>query len=309
MSFDPRGERLMALLGGRKRPIVWDTRNDPRAVADLRRDAGLLAPAARNGRVLRIADAAEHAYLRAHDPGAWPDALPRPPLNVARRLGEALVPARSAQATPLQLDLTDFYSLTTETFRSAADTVLMNTRGLPVGLVTLDGFDYDIRGGVELRTRPMTGNGEVRPGDVQSAVSGIRVPAVPIAALHVLMLAALPLPEPHEREYARIRLHYRGGGEATLSIRTQRDVPGMTGHDRPTPIGWADNDLVSVGVLPIQTFPNPRLANPHPERIVESLDLEGSEEGWSEPVFIAVTIEPVIARAESGTNKMQGGVK
>ena len=309
MSFDPRGERLMALLGGRKRPVVWNTRDDPRPVAQLRRDAGLLAPAPRAARVLRVADAAEHAYLRAHDPGAWPDIPPRPPMRVARQVGEASVPMRSAQASPLQLDLTGVYSLTTETFRSAADTVLMNTRGLPVGLVTLDGVEYDIRGGVELRTRPMTGTGEVRADDIQSVVSGIRVPAVPISALHVLMLAALPLAEPQEREYARIRLHYRGGGEAVLSVHTQRDVPGMTGHDRPTPIGWTDNDLAAIGVLPIQQFSNPRLANPHPERIVESLSLESSEAGWSEPVFIAITAEPVIAAAKSGSKQVQEGIK
>ena len=93
-------ERLVALLGGRKRPIVWDTRDDPRAVQDLRRDASLLALPPRAGRVLRISDAAEHAYLRAHDPGAWPDVAPRPPLSVARRVGDALVPARSARASP-----------------------------------------------------------------------------------------------------------------------------------------------------------------------------------------------------------------
>jgi hypothetical protein len=72
-----------------------------------------------------------------------------------------------------------------------------------------------------------------------------------------------------------------------------------------------------IGVLPIQQFAAPRLANPHPDRIVESLDLEASEEGWSEPVFIAITAEPVdpaqgrpvIAEVNSGSKPVQGGVK
>jgi hypothetical protein len=256
-----------------------------------------------------MADAAERANLRAHDPGAWPEVAPRPELPVARWIEGAPVLARTAAMTPLQLDLTQVYSLTTQAVRSEADTVLMTTRGVPLGMATLDGVAYDVRGGVELRSRPMTGNGAVHAGDIQPSVSGIRVPAVPIAALHVLMLAQFALPEPSEREYARVRLHYRGGGQATLSIRTQRDVPGMTGHDRPTPIGWAENELATIGVLPIQQFASPRLANPHPERIIESLDLEDSEEGWSEPVFLAITAEPVIATDESGTNTVQRGVK
>jgi hypothetical protein len=120
-----------------------------------------------------------------------------------------------------------------------------------------------------------------------------------VAAFHALLFISLPVPEPNEREWARIRLHYRDGGEAVLPIRTQREVPGMTLNDRPTPIGWATNAYNNVGVLPIQTYSNPRLANPHPEKIVASMDLEQSDAGWSEPVFIAVTAEPVIAAANS----------
>jgi len=313
MAFDARGEHVMALLGAGKRRFVWNTPDDDRAIEQLRRDAGLLAPAPRTGRVLRMADAAERASLRAHDPGAWPAVPEHPALTAARWIDDAPVPPRSARTSPLQLDLTPAYTMTTRTFRSAADTVLMSTFGLPLGLATLDGIDYDIRGGVELRPRPMTGYGVLHAGDLRPEVSGIRTPAMPIAALHVLLLAPFALPEPNEREYARIRLHYRGGGQALLPIRTQRDVPGMTGHDRPTPIGWTHNELAAIGVLPVQQFAAPRLANPHPDRIVESLDLEASEEGWSEPVFIAITAEPidpaqskpVIAGRNSGSNPVQ----
>jgi WD40 repeat protein len=304
MAFDAHGEHLLALMGGKRR-FVWNTPDDSRALEDLRRDAALLAPGSRSGRVLRLADAPERAYLRAHDTGAWPLAPPRPAPVAARWIDGAPILPRSTHTSSLQLDLTPAYSMTTRTFRSSADTVLLSTYGLPVGLATLDGVDYDIRGGVELRPRPMSGHGVLHDGDLQPGVAGIRTPAVPIAALHVLMLASFAIPEPNEREYARIRLHYRDGGQAVLSIRTQRDVPGSTGHDRPTPVGWAHNDLAVIGVLPIQQFSAPRLANPHPERIVESLDLEASEEGWSEPVFLAITAEPVIAPEKSGTSQVR----
>ena len=309
MSFDDGGEHLLALTALGKKSYVWNVSMDGRATADLRLDAGLLAPAPRSGRVLRMADAAEHTYLRAHDPGVWPPTSPRPALAAARYVEGAPVPLRSAVADPLQLDLTGFYTTTPFTVRNLTDTVLVNTAVLPMGIATLDGVDYDIRGGVELRAKALAGGIANRAGDVQPAARGIRVPPVPIAGLHVLMLAALALPEPQEREYARIRLHYRDGGEAVLSIHTQRDVPGMTGHDRPTPIGWEDEGYATVGILPLQTFANPRLTNPHPERIVESLDLEGSDAGWSEPVFVAITAEPVIVGGNSGSSGLQEGVK
>jgi WD40 repeat protein len=309
LTFDDAGERLLALTGLGKNSFVWNVSMDARATAELRRDAGLLAPAPRTGRVLRLPDAAEHAYLRSHDPGGWPPTTARPSLAVARYVEGAPVPRRSALADPLQLDLTDFYTTTPFTVRNMTDTDMVNTAILPMGIATLDGIDYDIRGGVELRSRAMAGGNATRARDVQPASRGIHVPPVPISGLHVLMLATLALSEPQEREYARIRLHYHGGGEAVLSIHTQRDVPGMTGHDRPTLVGWEDAGYAVVGVLPIQTFASPRLANPHPERIVDSLDLEGSDSGWAEPVFIAITAEPVIPAGASESNQSQGGVE
>ena len=299
ISFDDAGEHLLALTGEGKKSYVWNVSMDGRTAAALRRDASLLAPAPRTGRVLRMADAAEHVYLRSRDPGYWRPTSTRPAFAVARYVEGTPVPQRGALAGPLQLDLTDFYTTTPFTVRNLTDTVLVNTSNLPIGIATLDGIDYDIRGGIELRMNRLTG-AATRAGDFPNAARGVRVPPIPIAAFHVLMLATLAVSEPQEREYARIRLHYRGGGEAELSIHTQRDVPGMTSHDRPTPGGWEYPGYSIVGVFPIQMFANPRLANPHPERIVESLDLEGSSAGWSEPVFIAITAEPVIPVAHSG---------
>ena len=299
MAFDAAGQRLLALSGMGKKSYIWNVSMDGRAITALRRDADLLAPAPSTGRVLRMADAAEHAYLRSHDPGLWPPTSGYTALAAARYVEGAPVPRRSALASPLQLDLTDFYTTTPFTNRNLTDTVLMSTANLPMGIATLDGVDYDIRGGIELRMNRLTGIA-TRTGDFPNEARGVRVPPIPISAFHVLMLANFPVSESLEREYARIRLHYRGGGESVLSIHTQRDVPGMTSHDRPTPVGWEYPGYSIVGVVPIQMFASPRLANPHPERIVESLDLEGSSAGWSEPVFIAITAEPVIPVANSG---------
>jgi hypothetical protein len=285
--------------------IAWSVRADHRPVEELRRDADLLAPAPRTRRVLRLADAAEHAYLRGHDPGAWQPGDTRPMLASARSVSSAPVPLRASQLSPLLLDLTDHYTMTQFMVRKQTDTVLAGMGDVPSGVATLDGIDYDIRGGIELRMSS-SADGTARGNELRAKAIGIRVPPLPVAALHILLLATYAESEPTERTYANVRLHYRDGGEAVLPIRAQRDVPGMTDHDRPTPVGWATNAFAAVGILPLQVFSNPRLANPHPERIIATLDLEASTEGWSEPVFIAITAEPVIPSTDSRMSAQEG---
>jgi len=304
LSFDAGGEHLLARMGSTHRLFAWPTGVDRRPLPELQRDAELLAASPRTRRVLRMADPTERATLRARDPGAWPLREPLPqPDAIAYVSGDPLW-ARSPHATPLQLDLSDHFTVTASGSGSVADSVLTGTYSLPQGIATLDGVDYDIRGAVELRGAVRAQGGHEKKGRAE----GIRVPATPLAALDVLTYASFPVPEPGERVYARIRLHYRDGSVAVLPIRTQREVPGMTRNDRPTPIGWSINDLARIGVLPIQVMGSPRLVNPHPEKIIATLDLEAGD-GWSEPVFIAITAEPVIAAGKSGSNQVQEGVK
>ncbi|MBS0569757.1 MAG: protein kinase [Proteobacteria bacterium] len=291
LSFDPQDQRLLARLGLTHLLVAWPVRADERSVAQLRRDADLLAPAPRTRRVLTMVDPEQHAYLRSHDAGAWKRKEPRPAFAIARDVAGAPVPQRDPHASPLLLDLTDYYTMTPYSIRREADAVLLSTVNVPGGVVRLDGVDYDIRGGIELRST-RAGNRALGT-DLRPRATGIHVPAVPIAALHVLMATSLPVPEPNERTYANVRLHYRDGSEALLPIRIQREVPGMSDTDRPTPIGWAADDLAVIGMPQAQVYSNPRLPNPHPERIIASLDLEtDTSGGWSAPIFIAITAEP-----------------
>ena len=127
-----------------------------------------------------------------------------------------------------------------------------------------------------------------------------RVPPVPIAALHILMYAPSETPVGTEVDYAYVRLHYRDGSEARLPIRTQREVPGWTQRDKPVPIGWAEDlELTKLGLEREKFDSNPRLPNPHPERIIASIDLETGRRRGSQPIFFAVTAEPVIAADKS----------
>jgi len=99
-----------------------------------------------------------------------------------------------------------------------------------------------------------------------------------------------------------LRVHYRDGGEALLPIRTQREVPGMTGHDEPTPVVWVRGVFLTlIGLSRQELTSNPRLPNPHPERLVASIDLEAATLGWANPMFFAVTAEPVTTSGNDGT--------
>jgi hypothetical protein len=116
------------------------------------------------------------------------------------------------------------------------------------------------------------------------------------------MTVSTPTPIADERTVARVRLHYRDGSQALLPIRTQREVPGYTAHDRPVPLAWAQ-----LGALPTSgsrdlVLSAPRLPNPHPERLIRSLDLEVADRGrLNRYVCLGVTVEPVTSASDSRT--------
>jgi len=292
LEFDPEGRSLLARLGRSRCWFVWPIGSDKRSLDALRLDADLLSPSIEGPRLLRMTSEDEHARLRARDPGAWAAHDARPMPAMARIALQNAIPQRDPDTNPLLLDLTSGYTLGPLSTRKGTDTVLTDIVDLPVGVARLDGVDFDIRGGIELRQLG-AGNGS---HTLRSAATGFSVPPVPVAAFHVLMFTALALPEPSERLYANVRLHYRDGTQALLPIRTQREVPGMTDRDRPTPVGWAAvKRLMMIGEFHDQIYSNPRLPNPYPEKLIASVDLETSNSGWAEPVFIAVTAEPVRA--------------
>ncbi len=206
------------------------------------------------------------------------------------------------------LDLTEVYTLAPESIVSQLFHMSSFMRGMPLGVIRLDGADYDVRGLVELTWR---GHGQdANPDSAPIQATGIRVPQIPIAAFHLLLNAIQNTPQTDEVTYANIRLHYTDGSSAMLPIRAQREVPGGTDADRPTPFAWAIGDLARlVGDLDQGMISSPRLLNPHPERLIATLDLEPSYDTFSQPVFFAVTAEPVIAGADLGTRSREAEAK
>ena len=295
LAFSPDGRHL---LGRTLRGywVHWRIGADMRALGDI------AAGPDRLGRDFNRAPvrpgAAERAALRASDPGAWrqPESPPSP--RIARWLGGLPIPARAPDTSPLLLDMTAIYDFGPETVHNNYFAVLPSLRPRPVGVQRIAGIDYDLRGMTQIDGRhPDHG-------------VGVPVPAVPIAALHLLMTVSIPIPIADVQTVANVRLHYVDGSEAVLPIRTQREVPGYTAHDMPVPLAWAQyGGMPTLGVRDL-VISAPRLPNPHPERLIRSLDLELGEHGVVFPsLYLAITAEPVIPARFSRSTETQGAVR
>ena len=286
--------------------LLWPIAADFRSLAEMKDDAVLLGRVSGRRQVLQVPSPAERERLHERDPGAWTAPEPRPIPGSVRDVAGAPIPARDPHASPLMLDLTAVHTLAPETVASTISHTIGTMRGMPIGVLRLDGIDYDVRGEVELRSRRSGEQEGANEDSPPTRARNIHVPQIPIAAFHVLMLAFRDTPQPVVATYADIRLHYRDGGSAVLPILTQRDVPGWTGADLPTPFAWAIGDRHRLlGDLHQGMISSPRLANPHPERLVTTLELETADDTSAEPVFFAVTAEPVIAGADLGSKSYE----
>lgn len=290
LAFSPDGRWLLGRTTLQE-TVLWPIPPDPRPVPEIESELAWMGDLAAADGSIRSPSAQDRSALRRRDPGPWRADAPRPSApKVDTQLGA--IPARLGDADPMQLDLTSVYNVPPN---SAAifETNIGNNQ-IPFGLMRIKGVGYDVRGAIELHQPGSSAMQFAAP----DRVTGIEVPAIPIAAFHVLLFASQPAEVADERTYARLRIHYRDGGEAVVAIRTQRDVPGMTRQDRPVPLGWAWNEYYRLTGYPDPAiFSDPRLENPDPERLVATIDLEVGDETFSAPVFFAITAAPVIRAA------------
>jgi len=288
-----------SLVGCEATCALWPLPVDTRPVEELRTQTqGLNSrPPVGGEHLLQVPSTQERVALRGTDPGPPIADAATPIPRVARYIDGFPVLARDPAASPLLLDLTEAYTRAPE---AVDDYTSVKAGDIGVrGIVRLDGVDYDARGAVETRR-----TGRRSDARTPTRFKGIRVPPTPIAAFHVLMYASQAIPTSEVRDYAYLRVHYTDGASALLRIRTQREVWGSTSHDAPTPVGWVTGRiLVLLGSSKLELYNNPRLPNPHPEKLIATIDLEAADEGFSEPMFYAVTAEPVIAAADNGNEK------
>ena len=297
LAFAADGKRLLArTLQGRW--MVWPIAPERRPVKEIATEIARLGIDNESPQRVSTSAASIRVLQRARDPGPWPAPDSRPALEPARLTRDGFpIPLRGPASGPLQLDLTQAYNRAPDGIRNTFFSVRSQMRPYPAGVQRIAGIDYDMRGMSEV--------GAIDSDSANVEMRCAAVPAVPVAAVHVLLTPVLVAPVAGELATVAVRLHYRDGGQAVLPLRTQREVPGYNGHDERVPYVFGPALATTVLGLPSETLVAPRLANPEPARLVRCLDVLPLKE--REPVLLyAVTVEPlspVISSAVSRTDR------
>jgi WD40 repeat protein len=289
LSFSDDGHRLLARTTGGQW-LLWPIRGETRPARDLLAKLARLGTDRESQQALRVPGMAERAALRRRDPGRWPAPAIRPSPPIASRgpATDMAIPARAPGTPDLLLDLGTQYNFAPDTWRNSFYNIRPNMRPYPGGVQRMAGIDYDLRGMVQLGTPPPS-------GPSSRAIDCQPVPPIHAAALHLLVMASLRSPDPDGRTVAYLRLRYRDGSSAVLPIRTGSEVPGFAGQDQTVPSAFAVNVAGPILGLEGETLSAPRLANPHPERLIRCLDLHATAAIRPLLVF-AITVEPVTPR-------------
>ena len=291
LAFSPVDDQLLARdLQGRW--VVWRIAKDTRPISSLQRIAELLN-AATGQPVLRESTVVGELFKAE----AWRAPEVRPEIPSTRFVHGNAIPARAPGTSPLLLDLTSVYNTAPGSRFSQMRAVVPSISEQPLGTVRIEGIDYDLRGVAQLQP---VGAREAGIGFPPTA-NGISVPPLPIAAFDVLLLAGMDAPIPKGVVEAQLRVHYVDGGVAVLPMRSGVELPGDLEQQQGVPTGWVHGDMLRLmGYTQQILLSNPRLPNPHPERLIASIDLE-TVSSAATPAFFAVTAEPVIDRGRSVT--------
>ena len=200
------------------------------------------------------------------------------------------VPARESHANSNLLDLTGSYNARLdETWQPiyALFEIDQNLSSLPVGMHTLAGVPFDIRGLIRL-SRPALGWAKF-PTRVEIPVGR------KFHRLHALHGAGTPTLL--GAQIGTYRLHYRDGGSADLPIVYGRDVRGWgaTGGALAQPmeaaVAWTGaSDLTRSGAAEARLYKR-TYENPFPEREVVRITFESTMTSAG-PFLVALTVEP-----------------
>ena len=301
IAFSP-DDRLLLARTLEDRWVIWSVDRDAQTSEQLHTLTDVLNAKA-GDRVL------EHTPIVhiGNDAGAWAAKEKRPAFDVVRYIGANPIPARPADASALMLDMTNVYNTAPGSLGSLMFNIIPTMNFMPLGITRIDGVDYDVRGALQLHsfTSPLAGV------DFKQRVTGIAVPPVPIAAFHPLLIGGMLVPGADSTEQARLVLHYRDDSTARIPIRGGVEIAnGYDERESRVPYAWVWGDpLRLMGYLTQHLLSNPRLPNPHPDRVVASIDIEVATDmeepgnSPSNPAFFAVTAEPVIEAVKSGSSE------
>lgn len=261
--------------------LLWPLPVETRPLAAIAAETELLSGGARDygAPMSPPLPAAARDALRRRDPGGA--AIQAPVLATT-----GVAPARDRDLPANLLDLSRHYTgpLVDPDLIASGDGPDLGL--VPAGRQRFLGIDYDVRGVIRLSEESLGNPVATRLGNVPVAQHA--------TALHVLATSEGRSQTRRPVALARIVLNYRDGSHARLPIVWGREFAAYWDDPnefrqpqlawfRPPDTGWG-SDGTSLFVM--------RLANPHPERRIESLDLETTQERWSAPAFVAITLEP-----------------
>lgn len=223
---------------------------------------------------------------RAAAPEPWLPAEARPSITFAHdaRAGVG-IPARESAAPPWLLDMSAVYNQAPTDFRNVFFYASSSAGHLPMGVQRMGGVDFDIRGLTQLA--PI----EQGSGTTQQELQCLRLPEVPIAAIHLLAQNGLEAGVTAGKTLAELTLHYVDGTQARVPLRAGIDLWSYSFDDSLVPSVFATFHLMWRTGGAFHEIIAPRIENPRPERIVRCLDVAWLERSGSLTIF-AITAEP-----------------
>ena len=283
-------------------PVVWETRSNAlllagrptEAIQALKRASDLdqdgKIPPLRVGELIRNAAnrlASQTQFAAAHKLLLGPG-----------------IPKRSPKATPQQVDLSNHYNQTLfdSVYRSRTSASGLGGlwQELPIGLVNLNGIDFDLRGVIRL-VGADTANKDLLsapPTRVENIVVNQKA-----AWIHVLHNCSAIPNIPHGRPLGRYLLHFQDGTSASLPIEYGKHVVTWAGNPFATPthaiFGWKESDYSATKTLSHCTWENPK-----PTQLIKSITFESAGVRGS-PFLVAISLEsPATPRKEQDTKSI-----
>ncbi|MBQ10901.1 MAG: hypothetical protein CMJ45_05065 [Planctomyces sp.] len=200
------------------------------------------------------------------------------------------IPARSSKATPRQVDLSGHYnqSLFNSVYRTQ-DAKSPNGflwKRLPVGLVSFNGIDFDVRGVIRLLGADTRAKQFATPLPKQVQNIPVNQQATWIHVLHNCSFVGRIR---HNSLIGRYLLHYQDGTRASLLINYGKHVVTWRTNPFATPthavFGWREGDYGQHKSLVHCTW-----ENPHPGKAIKSITFESNGSVGS-PFLVAITLE------------------
>jgi len=226
------------------------------------------------------------------DPARTPPLLATVRVTSTARTGNEQILPRARDTDARLLDLTPFYTTSLGGWRPVDDFDADSSAfaEMPQGVIRIQGIDYDLRGQIAL-CRPDWACSASLP----HAVRGIPATLPHPQAAHLLLTGANWILRDWPDGY--VRFHYTDGSNERAALLRGHDLGGFWGGCIPDdshtqPVWWFGgtsgdtyNSLVTTCIY------HARIANPHPERVLASLDFEVSHYFSSAFSIFAATLE------------------